>query len=702
MPDIPEAVRRQARRSNSSGPRSVFSFGDDRSDLESEFKSRARLIAALRKASAPQTAAKKKDDVQKAAKTPAGEQVAMGSDAKPVAIPPDAGEPSLAALAQLIQEVSFLHIWRRAYFERCTLDCSTDLFLKVAIPLVADHPLRPFLESFAWDVAKYREAMDRASRLTPDGLELHAYQILSDLRRCHLEAGNAMYRAMYNHSDDLARDFAVLCRIFPNKPSALAMYARNLLEISPHSPLAKTFLVDARVASKSQLAEWKSLAAKYPALANALAGYSDEAKQWDDAIRYCQMAIEIVDDKGMYEFLAELYLKKKDEGRWLKTLEAALQLPDRGLDHSEIQRRIADHFMNKKEWKRALPHALAAAESYSGAGLNCASRCYEGLGEWKKAEQYLQAKGERYRSSSLDWYYFCRRTGKGDLQAARELAESFLNDPSAHTAEEISFCAVEFYLLEKQVEKALAVYRRSFAEKPDPFFGLWVAILADELQNPKTRDAALERIRVKGPSYVRKDVGRVRTELIEVAAWITRDLARGGKGEIARQDMDKVLVPIKGSYEMAYAYMFLARYLESHGKREEAVRCWKKNVVPTDGPHIARYLAIAALNDLGIKVDDQSPSAVEEPKSNAKTSPLTSKADKNAGQRKTNQKEAKEASKAVPQGPQKDDDTRIRRRAKEKLPTGQAARAGKGLTVARRKGRRPTPSGRPTGHSSTG
>ena len=185
--------------------------------------------------------------------------------------------------------------------------------------------------------------------------------------------------------------------------------------------MARAYLINADAASKAEIAEWKKLAPQYPALARALARHHAKAKQWDDAERDCQAALKIVGDSDIYKFLADVYATKGDEDRWLQTLEAVLRQPDYGLEHASVQSDIAWHFMHKRQWKRALPYATGAAESYSGWGLLCAAACHEGLQEWDKAEEYLHAAADRYGAACIEWYFFCRRTGHGDLAACARI-----------------------------------------------------------------------------------------------------------------------------------------------------------------------------------------------------------------------------------------------------------------------------------------
>jgi len=639
MPGLPESVGAKAKLSATE----QAAFGESLSSMGPEFKARSRLIAALREASRLEASAG--PEGQSGPKGEPGNPRADGPGAKSTSRPPDSGEPSWAALAHLIHDVSFVHIWRRARFERDVLSVPTEDFLALAAPLVADHPLRPFVDTLAWDVVKQREAIQQAARFQPDGLELHALPIYASFSSSPTESGKTVPMAIQAHRDNLTRDYVVGVRLLQKQDNLkqLESCARSLLCFSPHSPLARAILINAGAASKAEIAEWEKLAVRYPALASALAYHYAKAQQWDDAARYCQEALKIVEDKAIYEFLADVYMRKGDEDRWLQTLEAALRLPDYGLEHAAIQKNIAWHFMGKRQWKRALPYATASAESYSNWGLLCAAACHEGLQEWDKAEEYVQAAAHRYRGSSVAWYYFCRRTGHGDLEAARNLAKAYVEDPSAQEDLDARYVAAGFYILERQPHKALAIYGQSFARHADPFFGLWVVLLADEVKDAKARDAALARIRTGGPSVVRKDLGRVRKELIQVAAWIEGDLARGGKGEIDLTAVDKFRAASGNPGEVAYFDLFLARYLQSRGKRDAAIRYWKERIACTDVLHFVRTVAGAALCDLGMMPESYKALLESGPKADAKAVP--------EGNKQSEKKRNKEGKPAVERPP---------------------------------------------------
>jgi hypothetical protein len=76
------------------------------------------------------------------------------------------------------------------------------------------------------------------------------------------------------------------------------------------------------------------------------------------------------------------------------------------------------------EWERAKPYAEEAAKSYSGWGLEIAARCEEGLEHWEDSEAYHRAISERYEGASPNWYFWCARLNRGNIDSARKLAKA--------------------------------------------------------------------------------------------------------------------------------------------------------------------------------------------------------------------------------------------------------------------------------------
>ena len=82
-----------------------------------------------------------------------------------------------------------------------------------------------------------------------------------------------------------------------------------------------------------------------------------------------------------------------------------------------MQLRIAYHFMEQKDWERALPDAEGAAGCGSAWGLLCLAECYEGMQRWDEAEKYYRAAASAIEQSaglvSLLPSHRARRHGSG-------------------------------------------------------------------------------------------------------------------------------------------------------------------------------------------------------------------------------------------------------------------------------------------------
>jgi hypothetical protein len=249
-----------------------------------------------------------------------------------------------------------------------------------------------------------------------------------------------------------------------------------------------------------------------------------------------------------------------------------------------------------------LPYAEAAAEDYAGWGLSCAAECHEALQQWDKAEHYYRACSERYDGSGFLWYFFCRRTEEADLEEARRLALAIAERLSALKDRPVSFDLVTFYLLEGQPEKALAEMEKVPSKNPDVNDVIWLAMIADETEDVKKRDAALNRARMlaaaKGDGLTHAPNGV--SYLVNLLA---NDLAQGGKGQIDAAAADKFAAQLT-ALDRFYLQWALAQYLDQHGQSKAADHFGKQCMGFPRIEARGRTLAGAALLAHGIKPSD--------------------------------------------------------------------------------------------------
>ena len=149
--------------------------------------------------------------------------------------------------------------------------------------------------------------------------------------------------------------------------------------------------------------------------------------------------------------------------------------------------------MERKEWNKALPYAQAAGESWAQWAMACAARCAEGAALWDQAELWHMRNAERYRESSFpDWYFFCKRSGHGNLAAARETTEQYIDSLAENPGgrNNLKGC---FYWLDGQHEKAKAAF--TSACKPSMnLAGLGLAVLVDQAGDAARRNDLMKQI----------------------------------------------------------------------------------------------------------------------------------------------------------------------------------------------------------------
>jgi tetratricopeptide (TPR) repeat protein len=585
MPGLPEEAARITREAD----RAAEAGGDEedapRFDAAKEFPRRAGLVRALCEAE------------------------------KPGKAPGSSGEPSWACLGCLIRELAFIQVWHRAQFQARLLGVPTDNFLKLAAPLVAGHPYRPYLESFASGGQGGQAAA--GFRITKtDALEIQEESMLAWYDSLH--RGEKSLRAVLcEQVDETADQLGALMAW--STPDCFQQRTARLLATSPFSPFAKAFGIERCGDSfKAQFPAWEEEARRYPRMAQAMAHRALAGRRRDEAAKWFKAAIARSPSYDLYAALADLYRSQGKTDEWRATLEEYLKQPDYGLDHATVRVQIARQYMRLKQWDKATPYAQAAAETYASWALQAAAECFEARQDWKAAEEIYKAIFERYPvgSAVADWYGFCRRTGHGDVKAARQAAKDYFDE---HPQERLP----SVYVLEKDLPKARERYQRLFQMGHDPLYAMHVALLSDQLHEDAARDAALAEIkeaaaraeaaRNAGNRVMRNLTGT--TECVTaLAGLITDDLAKGGKGQIDLAAADRLCeAAAKQRFVLPHSlaihfpppklsfHYFLGCYLDLHGKPKEAIECWKKCVAQTQNMlDQYRTLAGAALCDHGI------------------------------------------------------------------------------------------------------
>ncbi len=305
---------------------------------------------------------------------------------------------------------------------------------------------------------------------------------------------------------------------------------------------------------------WLKLVGEAPPLLWALGKKYGDLKRYDEAGGYLRRFIRQSPDSAAYELLAANYKAIGDRKRWKETLDEFLdKVEDHGLDHARVQVQIANDFMEHRQWAEAQPYAEAAAESWAEWAMICAARCDEGLKDWDRAEQWIRRAEERYPDpAGTAWYRFCKRTGHGDLEAARASTEARLDAVRGRPDLADPRTVAYFYWSIRALDKARDALTRAAATDPlDSSILLDLALVADELGDKARRDENFELLWTKHQGQAPR--------INQVCRVLRKWLAEGSKGE---PDLTFVNATIEGTDldHRGDLEFFVGRLLMEHGK----------------------------------------------------------------------------------------------------------------------------------------
>ncbi len=481
----------------------------------------------------------------------------------------DAGEPSWAVLGRLIRETRFVQVSRRLHFMHFAWSVPVDEFWAASVSSVADHPFRSYLETMVGDRRRADQALARLiEHLDVANLELSSYPMLATIFNSQDPQKRVPWTFAVRHLDYNAHD---LCAVVEHSDGAArAAHAENLLEFSPQCPYAKATLIENYwERAKPHIAEWERDANRSPAILAALARRYSELGRYDEAQRALSRYIRFSPDYWAYDRLAKNYKARGDLEHWQSTLEEFLaKTEDHGLTHATANVQLANHFMERKRWDLARPFAESAAQSGAGWAMVCAERCAEGLEDWQAAESYARGVAERYpRGSWARWFLFCKRTGHGDLPAARAFAEQHLEaiDESPDVAKPVAIGY--FYWLNGDPKKAMTWFRKAHEATPTAYTCFNLILLGDEIGDTDTRDEALrillKRFRNNAPKAC---------QVYEILRRSFNDRSKPASVDLKAIDGALRAVP---PASLGLNSHLVGLYLKNHGKPEDARRYLK-------------------------------------------------------------------------------------------------------------------------------
>ena len=416
---------------------------------------------------------KKKDDQSVDTKAEAGEYAAATIpivDALRAATRSavDKGEPSWSALGEIIFEEQFVQAANFLHIAMNATESSHEDVVKSMRHATNGHRYASHLESYATNTlgempivdarGNMRPMIERvwqpdSARGNPRGPDASWFAIFDRgiTFNSMLEAYSAMGRSWWDHFDAATRQ----------------RWADEFRNISPRSPQTLRFAIAlAEKPTYEQAVQWESEAGEDPTVYRKLGELFVKLKRYDDAIRVYEQSIKLSPHKDSYVGLAKSHRFAGNENLWQPTLERFFEVESLGLEHAQVHAMIANDLVDRDKLAEAEPHAAAAGETGSNWGLLLASHVSESLGHWEDSEKAIRAAAEYYPSSTgPEWYFWCRRTGRGDLEDARKLCK---NTSAKRWARRISTdrYASSHFILPRAMSKRRIQISRIFSQEP--------------------------------------------------------------------------------------------------------------------------------------------------------------------------------------------------------------------------------------------
>lgn len=377
-------------------------------------------------------------------------------------------------------------------------------------------------------------------------------------------------------------------------PQAVQPYLKYMFKYCPRCPLIIVERIRADENVTPELAAQWEATTKSVKVLRALAQYQEVRVRFNegDAAAAELLWRRVVEQDPSLEnhvSLANHFSYQSDAASFRATMLKCVETPRPGLENAQAATMIARSFIHEEgDAEAARPFALRAAASGSAWGLEIGAECLERLGEMSEAEALMRSKSLRYENSFLDWYVWCRRTGQGNLSAARQHAQRVIASMPAATRVTHPYVGM-FADLEGRREEAASSFQNLLtalaAEKSgNPWLHLEAAVVLQELGKGAERDTLLQQL------ASRPDEPREAARLLADA--FRRMLPGAGKPPSQRELEFLQGVSADGESQVLAAWL-IGRFLVSLNRQEEGVS-WL-TVAASDPEFANLYAAQAAV-----------------------------------------------------------------------------------------------------------
>jgi tetratricopeptide (TPR) repeat protein len=493
------------------------------------------------------------------------------------------GEPSWSCLATLLEEEQFLLVLRYlAALQRRSQLLPREV-TDPLLPLVKGHRYAAYVEGYRFDFQLHgTDVINAWKTLKVVDARPNMFLLLYGLRVLEFssEPDRIHSPSQYSNSPRTLHGVDEALSAGVTMGSLDASYiTESVLEktraAAPHSSRSVHLaILGATDPEAEQLAEWEAQLTDNPAPWSDLAILYHRRGDRDAAVRCGQKSLALCPNSRAAWTLSNVYLEMGDAAQSESTLLQTLASIEGQSEQFAVRGMLASWYLERGLWNQALPHALACAEAGSQFGLYTASQITEALAQWKESERWIRQLAENYAEThAAQWYFWCERTGRGDLETARKHAEKYLRVRVQLASREAAEDGT-YQLLRGNRRSALAAFRRAWSLEPNLLHAFLVARLAGVWGDSSLRTEVLDGVKLTlaqpeshaAPNAVEADTAERAVLALIRAPEITPETL---------QEIDPLLrsCDMRKRGELAY---IVGQDLADRGRAEEALSYWRR------------------------------------------------------------------------------------------------------------------------------
>ena len=292
---------------------------------------------------------------------------------------------SWSVLGSLIQEEQFILASYVAKTATNATESSLSDLVNQLLPLVDEHRYADYIRSFryhhlsqtdqCWEHLKNLKVRDPSGKM---------FLMITRYGACADSVDPELRKDLW-HSANTKMNFTTvdfLRRLFPNGPTCredykeyYTMLGKMLRSYTKYSEAGWRIGISAGIdPGQDQLETWEQ-SIKNDSMAFYYLGQQYKAKDLSaDAVRCFKESVELLPMLTNVRTLATYYYQLEDYENWEQTYVNYLKTDPTGLSGGQIHHSLANGFIGRDMYQKALPHAHVAARDVFGLGIEWGSR----------------------------------------------------------------------------------------------------------------------------------------------------------------------------------------------------------------------------------------------------------------------------------------------------------------------------------------